>query len=228
LLIEPDIAHNQRQARPATPCSPRYQLIDFIADNTGPLLNSVRIYVQRMGLARGHDVPNVAMEVLQEVVIEALDHAERFDPTRQAMAWLLGIALNIIKRKKVELAKRQQRELSSATLRATRTEPLSDDELFDQLTAHTAAGPEQELEAQEQATIMLSLVSPEDQQVLRLAFLLEFEREALAKELGITPVAARVRLHRALSRLRSAWHKLQLSSDGDQSAGNTITGRSKP
>ena len=148
--MEPDIAHNQGQARPAIPCSPRHQLIDFIADNTGPLLSNVRTYVQRMGLARGHEVANMAVEVLQEVVVEALDHAERFDPTRQAMAWLLGITLNIIKRKKVELAKRQQRELSAATLRATRSEPVSEDELFDQLTAHTAAGPEQELVAQEE------------------------------------------------------------------------------
>jgi len=227
--MEPDIAQNQEQATPVKPGSPRHQLIDFIADNTGPLLGTVRSYVQRMGLARGNEVANVAVEVLQEVVIEALDHVERFDPTRQAMAWLLGIALNVIKRKKVEAAKRQQRELSAATLRANSSEPLSEDELFDRLTARTTAGPEQELEAQEQATMMLSLVSPEDRQVLRLAFLLEFEREALAKELGITPVAARVRLHRALGRLRSAWHELQHGSESGEyrRAGKTTTGRSK-
>jgi DNA-directed RNA polymerase specialized sigma24 family protein len=57
---------------------------------------------------------------------------------------------------------------------------------------------------------MLALVAPEDQRVLRLAILADFQRETLARELGISPVAARVRLHRALNRLRSAWQEFQL------------------
>jgi len=141
------------------------------------------------------------------VVIEALDHADRFNPTGQPMAWLLGIATNVIKRKKVEIAKRSRRELFIGDLFTAQQEPLSENELFDQITACTSAGPEQEIEANEQAMMMLSLVSPEDRHLLLLAFLYGFEREALAEKLGITPVAARVRLHRALSRLRLAWHE---------------------
>lgn len=189
----------------------RQQLIAFIAENTAPLLGTLRSYVQRMGLASGDDVATVAAEVLQETVVEALGHAQRFDPTRQPMAWLLGIALNLMRRKKVELAKRSQRELSITQFSARQMELVSEDELFDGLINHVAtlAGPEQEFEADEQARAILALVSPDDQQVLRLAFLLDFEREALAQRLGITPVAARVRLHRALSRLRAAWHAQQ-------------------
>jgi RNA polymerase sigma factor (sigma-70 family) len=195
----------------------RQQLIAFIAENTAPLLGTLRSYVQRMGLASGDDVAPVAVEVLQETVVEALGHAERFDPTRQPMAWLLGIALNVMKRKKVERAKRSQRELSITHFSARQAEPVSDDELFDGLINHvptlnhdaTLAGPEQKFEADEQARAILALVSPDDQQVLRLAFLLDFERKALAQRLGITTVAARVRLHRALSRLRAAWHAQQ-------------------
>jgi len=160
-----------------------------------------------MGLARGEEVPAVALEVLQEVAIEALDHADRFNPTGQPMAWLLGIATNVIKRKKAEFAKRSRREMPIAHLSIVQEEPLSEDELFDQIAAHTLAGPEQDIEANEQALAMLSLVSAEDQHILRLAFLYDFDREALAEKLGITSVAARVRLHRALSRLRAAWYK---------------------
>jgi len=52
---------------------------------------------------------------------------------------------------------------------------------------------------------MLSLVSEEDQQVLRLALLEEVKAEALAQRLGTTIGTARMRLHRALRRLRTAW-----------------------
>ena len=52
-------------------------------------------------------------------------------------------------------------------------------------------------------------MSPEDQQLLRLAILEDYEREALARKLGVTPGTARMRLHRALRRLRVAWYEQQ-------------------
>jgi RNA polymerase sigma-70 factor (ECF subfamily) len=187
----------------------KQRLVDFLTDNVATLLGILRSYVQRMGLARGEEVAAVAVEVLQEVVIEALDHADRFDSAGQPMAWLLGIAINVIKRKKAELMRRSQRELSISEISLAQREALSEEELFDQFTAHATADPEQDIAANEQAELLLSLVSPEDQQILLLAFLYGFERDALAKKLGISPGATRVRLHRALKRLRLAWSKQQ-------------------
>lgn len=204
-----DRARNVVYRTPTATAYNKQRLVDFLANNVATLLGILRSYVQRMGLARGEEVAAVAVEVLQEVVIEALDHADRFDPTGQPMAWLLGIAMNVIKRKKAELARRSQRELSMSDLSLAQQEPLSEDELFDRFTANTAAGPEQDIAANEQAEILLSLVSPEDQQILLLAFLYGFERDALAEKLGISPGATRVRLHRALKRLRLAWSKQQ-------------------
>lgn len=204
-----DRVHNVAYRTPTATAYNKQRLVDFLANNVATLLGILRSYVQRMGLARGEEVAAVAVEVLQEVVIEALDHADRFDPTGQPMAWLLGIAMNVIKRKKAELARRSQRELSMSDLSLAQQEPLSEDELFDRFTANTAAGPEQDIAANEQAEILLSLVSPEDQQILLLAFLYGFERDALAEKLGISPGATRVRLHRALKRLRLAWSKQQ-------------------
>lgn len=204
-----DRARNVVYRTPTASAYNKQRLVDFLANNVATLLGILRSYVQRMGLARGEEVAAVAVEVLQEVVIEALDHADRFDPTGQPMAWLLGIAMNVIKRKKAELARRSQRELSMSDLSLAQQEPLSEDELFDRFTANTAAGPEQDIAANEQAEILLSLVSPEDQQILLLAFLYGFERDALAEKLGISPGATRVRLHRALKRLRLAWSKQQ-------------------
>lgn len=203
----------------STVAAKKQQVIAFLAQNTAPLLGTLRSYVQRMGLADGDEVPAVALDVLQEAVVEALNHVERFDQTGQPMAWMLGISVNVIKRKKVELAKRARRETSIATFSGRSDEAVSEGELFDQVTSRTLAGPEQDIEADEQASSLLSLVSPEDQRILRLAFLYDCEREALAQQLGITPVAARVRLHRALSRLRMAWRKQY--RQGDQQEGES-------
>jgi RNA polymerase sigma-70 factor (ECF subfamily) len=205
-----DRAHNVAYGTPTA--YNKQRLVDFLADNIAALLGILRSYVQRMGLARGEEVAAVAVEVLQEVVIEALDHADRFNPTGQPMAWLLGIAMNVIKRKKAELARRSSRELSMSDLSIAQQEPLGENELFDQLTTYTTAGPEQDIAANEQAEILLSLVSPEDQQILLFAFLYGFERDALAEKLGISPGATRVRLHRALKRLRLAWSEQQHSN----------------
>jgi RNA polymerase sigma factor (sigma-70 family) len=208
--MEPDTAGSAVYAT-STAAFTKQHIAEFITDNIPSLLGILRSYVRRMDLARGEEVAAAAVDVLQEIVVEALDHADRFNPTGQPMAWLLGIGANVIKRKKVELAKRSWRELFIGDLSLEQQEPLSEDELFDQITVCTSAGPEEDIEANEQAMLLLSLVSPEDQQLLFLAFLYGFEREALAKKLGITPVAARVRLHRALNRLRLAWRGQHLN-----------------
>ena len=215
--MNPDKARSVTFKTPTVTASDNTKIIECITDNVASLLGILRSYVKRMGLARGEDVPAVAVEVLQEVVLEALDHADRFNPTGQPMAWLLGIAINVIKRKKAELAKRSQRELSMSDLSLMQEEHLSESELFDQLMANSSAGPEQETAANEQAELLLSLVSPEEQHILMLAFLQGFEREALAQKLGISTGATRVRLHRALKRLRLAWSDQHLKSQEGES-----------
>jgi RNA polymerase sigma factor (sigma-70 family) len=215
--MNPDKARSVTFKTSTVTTSDNRKIIEFITDNAGSLLGIIRSYVQRMGLARGEEVSAVALEVLQEVVLEALDHADRFNPTGQPMAWLLGIAMNVIKRNKAELVKRSQRELSMSDLSPMQEEHLSESELFDQLAANSYAGPDQEIAANEQAELLLSLVSPEDRHILMLAFLQGFEREALAQKLGISPGATRVRLHRALKRLRLAWSELHLNSQKGES-----------
>ena len=215
--MNPDKARSVTFKTPTVTASDNTKIIECITDNVASLLGILRSYVKRMGLASGEEVPAAAVEVLQEVVLEALDHADRFNPTGQPMAWLLGIAINVIKRKKAELVKRSQRELSMSDLSLKQEKGLSESELFDQLMASSSAGPEQEIAANEQAELLLSLVSPEDQHVLMLAFLQGFEREALAQKLGISPGATRVRLHRALKRLRLAWSDQHLKPQEGES-----------
>ncbi len=153
------------------------QLLMFIGEQSGPLQGIICAYVQSMGLATGDEVKPVALEVMQEAVIEALHHADRYDPNRRMMAWLLGIALNVIRRKKAETLKRQRRELSLSQLTqlySEATEPISEDDLLNQHIASSQMGPEQTVEGDEQVNALLSLVSNDDQQILRLALLEDF------------------------------------------------------
>jgi RNA polymerase sigma factor (sigma-70 family) len=194
-------------------------LLECIQDNMAALLGSISLYVRRMGLVglgTGADAQTVALEVLQEVVVEALEHADRFSPERQPLAWLLGIAVNVIRRKKVEMAKRERREVLFGRLFARQHDEFNESELLDWIGSPAIDGPEQAFETDEQVRALLSLVSIEDQQVLRLALLEGFKRDALAKQLGISAGAARMKLHRALSRLRTAWFAEQeMAQKGD-------------
>ena len=196
--------------------SPKRDILEFLSEYAAPLLGTLRVYVQRLGLETGEEGAIVAMEVLQETAVEALGHADRFDATRQPMAWLLGIAVNVIKRKKVEKAKRAGRELLLSRLSASYPEAGSESDVLDLLIPVAIAGPEQAVEVDEQVRELLSLVSEDDQQVLRLAFLEDFEREALARRLGVTTGAAGMRLHRALARLRSALHEQKKWQRGEE------------
>ncbi len=199
---------NPAQAVPET-TETAQQLMQFMQDNVQSLLGTLHAYVQRFGLASGNTVQDVALEVLQETVVEALAHSGRFIATGQPMAWLLGIAVNVIRRKRVEEAKRYRRELLLYRLIEHYPELATENDLLDGLMPSMDEEMVQVIEANEQAEALLSLVSAEDQRVLRLAILEDYEREALARELGVSSGTARMRLHRALRRLRLAWYKQQ-------------------
>jgi RNA polymerase sigma factor (sigma-70 family) len=181
------------------------RLRQFIEMETETLLATLRYYLVRAGLADAQSAALAAVELLNEVVIEALDHADRFRPSGQPMAWLLGIAANLIKRKQVERATRNRREPLVRDLYLDVQDNLSEDELFDWLAALTVAEPALAWESNEAVSAILAHVSKTDQHILRLAVLHDLNGEELAQELGVTPGAARVRLHRALNRLRAAW-----------------------
>lgn len=185
------------------------RLREFLQKNSASLLGILRIYVQRMGLARGSQVPEMALEIFQETAGEALAHADRFAGNEQPMPLMLGIAANMIRRRKVEQAKRYQREELLSDIARRNPNLAEEDTLLDTLMPPVTRGPAQIVESNEQAMALLALVSPEDQRILRLAVLDGHQHTSLAQELSTTPGTARMRLHRALSRLRTAWKTQQ-------------------
>jgi RNA polymerase sigma factor (sigma-70 family) len=198
VLMDPGITHESRTHAEA-------RLKQYLEHENESLLRTLRMYVARANLTEGEiRIRGVAAELLGEVTVEALAHADRFDATRAPGAWLLGIAANLIRRRQVDLAKRTRREPLARDLVADDHDRLSDGDVFDQLAALTEADFEHDLEAREGAAALLAHVPEEDRQVLRYAVISELDGEALAVALGTSPGAARVRLHRALKRLRAA------------------------
>jgi RNA polymerase sigma-70 factor (ECF subfamily) len=177
----------------------------FIARESEALLGTLRYYVMRAGLANGREVGPAAVELLSDVVVQALEHADRFKPSGQPMAWMLGIAANLIRRAQAERGIRSRREPLVRDLYPGAPDALSESEFFDRVASLDIGEPTGDWEANEAASAILSCVSASDRRVLRLAILHDLSGEALALELGIKPGAARVRLHRALNRLREAW-----------------------
>ena len=179
------------------------QFQQFITAEMDSLVKTLSFYVLRAGLADGADTQAAVQELLNEVVVEALEHLDRFEQSPQPKAWLLRVAANLIKRKQVQNAKLSRREpLIRDLYENAQHERFSDEELFDQLAAASDAAQSPEHDSDIEA--LLASVSAEDRRVLQLAILHGLDGAALARELSVTPVAARVRLHRALARLREA------------------------
>ena len=191
------------------PADPHALLVTFIQQESAALYQIVRSYVVRMGLVSPADAEQVGQatqELVNEVVIEALQHADRFDPARRPMPWLLGIGINRIRmklRQRVRDPEIPVRDLYPAT-----EEELGDDELFERFGAFIAADPAERIEQETGLDGLLAQLSDTDRQIVRLAILYDLNSTTIAAELGITPSAARVRLHRAVKRLRS-WFELQ-------------------
>ena len=179
----------------------RQRLEQFIKAESAALHRTLRHYVLRAGLVGSGDANAVASELMNEITVEALRHAKRLTQEIQPRAWLLGIAANLIKREQASRNKRERREPLIRDLYAQSEEALSEDELFDLLPT-LSDGSLAELEANDTINSLLLGLTKSDADVLRLAILHDLDGEALAQTLGITANAARVRLHRALDRLR--------------------------
>jgi RNA polymerase sigma-70 factor (ECF subfamily) len=182
----------------------RQRLRDTLEHEAGSLHCILRHYVLRAGLATCETADTAASELLNQATIEALDHVERLEEVREPAAWLVGIAANLIKRQREDCARRNRREPLIRDLVAWSDSDLSDGELFDLVCHWADAGPSDGVEMQERIERLLAHVSASDQNVLRLAVLNDLSGDRLAEALRTTPGAARVRLHRALSRLRAA------------------------
>jgi RNA polymerase sigma factor (sigma-70 family) len=180
-------------------------LTRFIENHAASLMITLREYVRKADLVPDEEaVQEAALELLDEVYLEALKTVSHFDPSRPPRAWLLGIANKLMLRKREGKYTRRQREVTVSDLRREYQEELTDDDVLDRLAAFVHEGPEQGVIASEQFEYLLSLVSQGDRLLLRLAIELDLDGQSLAQALGCSYNAALVRLCRARQHLRRA------------------------
>ena len=179
-------------------------LLQYIEQDANAIIGIFRSRVRKVGLAsKPEEVQEAALELLNEVYIEATKTAHSFDPARPPRAWLLGIATHIISKKRAEQAKHKP-EIPLSTLPHDRQEAEG---VLASLTLPSTLisdGMEQQIEAREHAQYLLSLVSASDQEVLRLSIIEGLDGEDLAQQLRCTYTTALTRLCRAKARLRVA------------------------
>lgn len=171
-------------------------LVPRIADDPAAFETLYRRHVRavtRFAARRSATASDVA-DVVSNTFLSALDGAGRFDPRRgTARAWLLGIAAH-------ELTALQRKERSERTVagRAAVEIPLVEDDI---------ARLEARIEAERLAPAISAALAdapPSERELFLLVAYEELTPSEAARVLGISPIAARVRLSRVRRRLTLA------------------------
>jgi len=195
-------------------------LTQFIEKHAGSFMSILRGYVSKAGLVSGSydELQDAALEVLNEVYIEAIKTATHFDPTRSPKPWLLIIAQNVVMRKRAELIRWRRHETTMSDMNHEHKNQVPDEDPLEQIAElakiKLEEQPENQVENMAQFEYLLSLVSETYRNVLYLAYLEDKDGEALATARGCSYDAALVRLHRARKQLRIAFEKQRGESNG--------------
>ncbi|HEY7415919.1 MAG TPA: sigma-70 family RNA polymerase sigma factor [Ktedonobacteraceae bacterium] len=172
------------------------------------LYGILRSYIRKSGLVSPDDedaVNDTTYELLQNLVLKAFELVEKYHGSG-LRAWLLSIAQNLLKQRRAEWARHHQRETSLSELSEHPRSTSNESEFFDLFTQPALHDPAHSVEIREQLRGALACLSQEDQQIITLNLHYGFHHTEIARLLGITSVAARVRFSRALDRLRNAWN----------------------
>lgn len=168
------------------------------------LLRIIEGYLRHPGInMTWQEKREMALDVYTELFIEAMRTLEKFDPNRAARPWLLGLANNVVLRKKQERSKEFQRLAQNVSVKREGEE--SDAEIFDRLTAasrhyHALESP---LEKQAALDEILCNINEGEREVLMLSIVHGLQSDVVGNQLGISAPAARKRLQRALENLRA-------------------------
>jgi RNA polymerase sigma factor (sigma-70 family) len=175
-------------------------LLRTMREEATSLEQIIRSYVVRMGMASGEEAESATQEILNETVVAALQAADSYDISRRPIPWLLGIAIKRIQRAIAVRKKSREREIPIRDLYAEHEADASDDELFE----HFALWVQEphDFESNEELRNLLAPLSETDRDIIQRAVMQDMDAPSIAAELSISPSAVRVRLHRALKRLR--------------------------
>jgi RNA polymerase sigma factor (sigma-70 family) len=180
-------------------------LNQFLGEEAAHLMGILRSYVFKYELTdKKEEIQEIALELLHEIYIEAAKSHKRFDPTHPPRAWLLGIARNLVMRKRTAMIERKYHEDLMCDLVQQRQEQEGDEDHLERLFTKTGPRLEQQVEANDTIEYYLSRVSKEYQYVLHLWYMEDLSAEEIAERLGCNRNSTLVRLHRARKQLRAA------------------------
>jgi RNA polymerase sigma factor (sigma-70 family) len=160
------------------------------------MLRSIAVLVAKTDRdLRWPEVREIASELLQEAVREALKHAGRFDPTRSATAWVRGIAARLLL---------TRRRAEARLCRCIPAAVLGEEAWVAALGRHGTGPANAAVDGRLDLEQALARVSPGERRTIELRYYQGLDGADLAAALGVsTPGAARVRVCRALQALRT-------------------------
>lgn len=181
------------------------------------LYGIMRGYVRHANIVAPESVDDEAFELLQNVVVKALEIAGKYRGVG-IRPWLLSIAQNLMKQKKESLIRHQQRVVLLGDMHQQAQTTLSEEEFFDLFTAQIAEERAQIADLREDLKAALACLSADDQNILNFYLHYGYDHNEIARILQIKPGAARTRYCRALGRLYNVWVSQDESRRGESNA----------
>ena len=169
----------------------------WIKENEAELARALRPLAFKISEARGQSAAETTLDLLVEVTGSAMTTAERYDPERSLHHWLLGIARNVLLQWRDQSIKRNQRLI-----------PLTSESMDDNLSSTDLFERTRRAAALEAGNLWikqaLAMLKPLDSKIITLMCIEQRDAAETGEILHIDAGTARVRLSRALRRLRIA------------------------
>lgn len=137
-----------------------------------------------------------AEDAAQESFLRAFRALHRYDPHRKFATWLLSIAANYC----------------IDQYRRVRPQQISIDDAPGEALHEKTLGPEKRLllsEMQDEVQLLLNSLPARDRAAIILYYWHEYSYIEIARELSLTESALKARLHRARTKLATAWQEAQ-------------------
>ncbi len=169
---------------------------EFVDREYDTLIQTFALYLNRAGLY-GEVSP---VELLNEVVVDVMSKTDSLADIERPLAWFIKFGLILIKRHRTGRAKQQREPLIHDLYPFA--EEQSEAELFDLINRLTASDPALTYERQTIVENYLGLLSEEERLIVELVVLQDLNSQTVGEIIGISAGAVRMRLYRALNRLR--------------------------
>lgn len=180
------------------------------------LCRTLRLYVINANFVTPAEIDDEASELLQNLIEKALGIADKYHGGG-IRPWLLSIAQQLLKQRKVSRARRRKHELSLSEIYRQAHTNLSEEEYFDKCMESFSEHEVQRNALRMELKEALLHLSIDDQRIIYYYFEYGLNHNEIAQKLNITPGTARVRCYRILHRLRH-WIVLYEQRGGDHSA----------